>query len=195
VTEMFSTQPIRLAPEVLRLEAILAVADRPLSPSELAGAARTSESEIPALLEELSRALQGHALCLKTEQNQIAMVTHRDLGDVVASFLESDLSRPLSKAAIETLAIVAYMQPISRGQVSEVRGVNSEGVIRTLCQRGYLVSERTKDGTAHEPALLATTSLFLERFGLESLESLEPLAQFVPDVDAIEALEGARRNQ
>ncbi len=179
----------------LRLEAILAVADRPLSSQELVAAVGVREDEMPSLMQELEHTLRGHALRLRDSGGRFALVTNEEVGEVVASFLESDLARPLSKAALETVAIVAYMQPISRGQVSEVRGVNSEGVIRSLCQRGYLVSQQAENAAGHEPALLRTTPLFLQRFGLHGLEDLEPLARFVPDVDVIETLEEARRRQ
>ena len=105
--------------------------------------------------------------------------------------LEGQTSR-LSAAALETLAIVAYKQPISRMQISAIRGVNVDAVIRTLQQRGY-IGEVGKDPGPGNAILFGTTSTFLERLGINDLSDLPPLANFVPGADIVEALEDGLR--
>jgi segregation and condensation protein B len=101
--------------------------------------------------------------------------------------LEGQQAR-LSAAALETLAIVAYKQPVSRAQVAAIRGVNVDGVIRTLQQRGF-IEEVARDPGPGQALLYGTTRLFLERLGLDGVDSLPPLGQFVPGPDVVEALE------
>ncbi len=105
--------------------------------------------------------------------------------------LEGQTAR-LSGAALETLSIVAYKQPISRGQVSAIRGVNVDGVLRTLVQRGY-VDEVARDAGPGQAIMYGTTQLFLERIGLASLKDLPPLGDFVPAASVVEALEQSLR--
>ena len=105
--------------------------------------------------------------------------------------LEGQTSR-LSAAALETLAIVAYKQPISRMQISAIRGVNVDAVIRTLQQRGY-IGEVGKDSGPGNAILFGTTSTFLERLGINDISDLPPLANFVPGADIVEALEDGLR--
>ena len=105
--------------------------------------------------------------------------------------LEGQTSR-LSAAALETLAIVAYKQPISRMQISAIRGVNVDAVIRTLQQRGY-IGEVGKDPGPGNAILFGTTSTFLERLGINDISDLPPLANFVPGADIVEALEDGLR--
>jgi segregation and condensation protein B len=94
----------------------------------------------------------------------------------------------LSPAALETLAIVAYKQPVSRAQMAQIRGVNVDAVVRTLCQRGY-VEEVGRDPGPGQAILYGTSRLFLERLGVDSLADLPPLADFVPGPEVVEALE------
>ena len=114
--------------------------------------------------------------------------SHPDLTGYVERFVLEGQSARLSSAALETLAIVAYKQPISRAQVASIRGVNVDGVIRTLEQRGY-IAEIARDPGPGQAVLFGTTSLLLERLGLASLEDLPPIAAFVPGADVVEALE------
>ncbi|MDG2114809.1 MAG: SMC-Scp complex subunit ScpB, partial [Actinomycetota bacterium] len=101
-------------------------------------------------------------------------------------------SARLSAAALETLAIVAYKQPISRAQVASIRGVNVDGVVRTLQQRGY-INEIGRDAGPGNAVLYGTTRSFLERLGLDHLGELPSLGDFVPDADVVETLELALR--
>ena len=114
----------------------------------------------------------------------------RLLSSHVEQFLLSGQSGRLSAAALETLAVVAYRQPVSRTQIAAIRGVNVDGVMRTLEQRG-LVAEVARDPGPGRAVLYGTTKLFLERLGIDSVEELAPLGQFAPDKETVEALEAS----
>ena len=118
--------------------------------------------------------------------------TAPDLSAYVERFVLEGQSARLSAAALETLAIVAYKQPLSRAQVSAIRGVNVDGVMRTLQQRGYIV-EVARDPGPGQAILYGTTSTFLEKLGLDSLDDLPPLGAFVPGPEVAEALEASLR--
>lgn len=114
--------------------------------------------------------------------------THPDVHPYVERYALEGIPNRLSSAALETLAIVAYKQPISRGQIGAIRGVNVDGVLRTLVQRGY-VEEHGKDDGPGQAALFGTTSFFLEQLGLMSTDDLPALGEFVPSAQVLEALE------
>ncbi|MFV0527087.1 MAG: SMC-Scp complex subunit ScpB [Acidimicrobiales bacterium] len=114
--------------------------------------------------------------------------THPDLAPYLERYALDGQSTRMSNAALETLAIVAYKQPISRAQMSAIRGVNVDGVLRTLVQRGY-VEEVGRDLGAGQATLFGTTSAFLERLGLRDLTDLPALGEFVPSAAVVEALE------
>jgi len=114
--------------------------------------------------------------------------TATDLTPYVERFLLHDQRARLSGAALETLAIVAYKQPISRGQIASIRGVDPDGVLRTLQARGY-IDEVGRDSGPGQAVLFGTTGSFLEKLGLASLDDLPPIAEFIPGADVIEALE------
>jgi segregation and condensation protein B len=118
--------------------------------------------------------------------------THPDLGAYVERFVLEGQHARLSAPALETLAIIAYKQPISRGQMSAIRGVNVEATLNTLLQRGY-VQEVGRDPGPGAAVLYGTTRTFLERLGLSSLDGLPPLGDFVPDPSVVEALERGLR--
>jgi len=114
--------------------------------------------------------------------------THPDLAPYVERFANREVSHRLSTAALETLAIVAYRQPVSRGQISSLRGVNVDGVTRLLEQRGYIEVVGHAEGPG-QAALFGTTDLFLERLGLDSLDQLPPAAGFLPGPEVAGDLE------
>ena len=118
--------------------------------------------------------------------------SHPDLAPYVERFVLDGQSARLSSAALETLAIVAYKQPLSRAQVAAIRGVNVDGVMRTLQQRGY-VEEVGRDSGPGQATLFGTTREFLERLGLDSLQDLPPIADLFPSADVMEALEKGLR--
>jgi segregation and condensation protein B len=172
------------------VEAILMVADSPVDPHLLAQVTETA----PAAMEELLAAM---AADYQAEERGFVLVkvaggyrfqSHPELTGYVERFVLEGQSARLSSAALETLSIVAYKQPISRAQVASIRGVNVDGVIRTLEQRGY-IAEIARDPGPGQAVLFGTTTLFLERLGLASLEDLPPIAAFVPGADVVEALE------
>ena len=118
--------------------------------------------------------------------------THPELAPYVERFVLEGQHVRLSGPALETLAIIAYKQPIARGQVSAIRGVNSEATLQTLISRGY-VEEVDRDPGPGLAVLYGTTTLFLERLGLDSTDDLPPLGDFVPDASVVEALERGLR--
>ena len=118
--------------------------------------------------------------------------THPDLAPYVERFVVDGQHVRLSGPALETLAIVAYKQPVSRGQISAIRGVNVEATLQTLIARGY-VEEVARDPGPGLAVLYGTTTTFLERLGLDSVDDLPPLGDFVPDASVVEALERGLR--
>jgi len=121
--------------------------------------------------------------------------THPEQTPYVERFVLNDQKARLSGAALETLAIIAYKQPISRAQVASIRGVDPDGVIRTLQARGY-IDEVGRDPGPGQAILFGTTPQFLEKLGLDTIDDLPPIAEFIPDADVVEQLErGLRSNQ
>ena len=118
--------------------------------------------------------------------------SHPDLAPYVERFVLDGKSARLSAAALETLAIIAYKQPLSRAQVASIRGVNVDSVTRTLEVRGY-VAEVGRDPGPGQATLFGTTTMFLERLGLDSLDQLPALGEFVPSADVMEQLERSLR--
>jgi segregation and condensation protein B len=118
--------------------------------------------------------------------------TAADLTPYVERFLLHDQRARLSGAALETLAIVAYKQPISRGQVASIRGVDPDGVLRTLQARGY-IDEVGRDSGPGQAELFGTTPTFLEKLGLATIDDLPPIAEFIPSAEVVEALEHGLR--
>lgn len=152
----------------------------------------------PALVEELCRELadeyeqQGRGFQLARVAGGWRFQTHPDLAPYVERFVLEGQTAKLSAAALETLAIVAYKQPVSRAQVASIRGVSVDGVMRTLEQRGY-VAEVGRDSGPGQAVMYGTTRTFLERVGLDSLADLPPLGDFVPGADVVEQLERGLR--
>jgi segregation and condensation protein B len=172
------------------VEAILMVADSPVDPHLLAQVTETSPAVMEQLLTEMAAdyATEERGFVLVKVAGGYRFQSHPELTGYVERFVLEGQSARLSSAALETLAIVAYKQPISRAQVASIRGVNVDGVIRTLEQRGY-IAEIARDPGPGQAVLFGTTSMFLERLGLGSLEDLPPIAAFVPGADVVEALE------
>jgi segregation and condensation protein B len=176
------------------VEAILMVADQPVPTQLLAQITESSQDEIDLLVRDLAASYQqgGHGFVLIEIAGGWRYQSNPDLAGYVERFvLEGQTSR-LSAAALETLAIIAYKQPISRAQVSAIRGVSVDGVVRTLEQRGY-IGEVGRDAGPGQPVLFGTTALFLEKLGLASVGDLPPIADFVPGPDVVEALEHGLR--
>ena len=172
------------------IEAILMIADEPISPKQLAGIIGCSSDDIEIAAAALiqSYADDQRGFVLQRVAGGFRFQSRPDLAPVVERFVLDGQASRLSAAALETMAIIAYKQPISRNQISAIRGVNAEGVVRTLEARGY-VEEIARDPGPGRAALYGTTPQFLERLGLNSVDELPPLGQFVPDADVVEALE------
>jgi segregation and condensation protein B len=168
------------------LEAVLMVADQPLDAVALATAVGYPVEEVVAALQLLAEEYdeQGRGFELRNVAGGWRYYTREELAPVVEAFVLEGQQARLTQAALETLAVVAYKQPVSRARVSAIRGVNVDGVMRTLLSRG-LVEEAGEDEStgAH---LYRTTSYFLERIGVESIEELPELAPYLPDLADLE---------
>jgi len=172
------------------LEAVLMVADQPLDHVSLASAVGYPTEQVVAALHELSAeyAEQGRGFDLRYVAGGWRYYTREEYAAVVEDFVLGGQRARLTQAALETLAVVAYKQPVSRARVSAVRGVNVDGVMRTLVSRG-LVEEAGQDQQS-TATLYRTTSYFLERIGVASLDDLPDLAPFLPDLDDMGDLGG-----
>jgi segregation and condensation protein B len=164
------------------LEALLFVSDEPLAPTLIAQALEVDRRTADAMCERLATALddRGSGLVLRSVAGGWRLFTHPDSQSAVERFILSSRQARLTKASLETLAIVAYKQPVTRHQVSSIRGVNSDGVLRALTDRG-LIEEAGRDEGPGRPLLYATTPQFLERLGLPSLAALPSLAPLLGD--------------
>ena len=163
------------------VEAVLLVAVEPVPSGLLAELLEEPVERIDEVLGALAQEYTdaGHGFILARIAGGARLQTHPDLASYVERFANRDVSPRLSTAALETLAIVAYRQPVSRGQISSLRGVNVDGVTRLLEQRGYIAVVGHAEGPG-QPALFGTTDLFLERLGLDSLAQLPPVEDFLP---------------
>ena len=163
------------------VESLLFVADRPVTVRQLARSLEVSEGAVEEALAALDEAtLQGRrGLRLQRQGDRVQLVTASDAASYVQRFLGLELSGPLSQAALEALAIVAYRQPVTRTQVEAIRGVNSESVLRTLVGRG-LIEDVGRLEQVGRPSLYGTTFEFLQQFGLRSPDELPPEEE-VPD--------------
>ncbi len=176
------------------LEAIVLVTDEPADPRLLAQLLEISVDLVTELCQELADEydVTGRGFELVMVAGGWRFQTRAELSPYVERFVLAGQSARLSAAALETLAIVAYKQPISRAQVGSIRGVNVDGVMRTLQQRGY-IGELARDPGPGQAILFGTTSAFLEKLGLNALDELAPLGEFVPEPAVIEALEAGLR--
>src|ERR1700735_5488460 len=162
-------------------EAILLVAVEPVPPRLMAELLEEPVERVEEALTELARQYdeERRGFVLARIAGGARLQTHPYLAPYVERFANRDVSHRLSTAALETLAIVAYRQPVSRGQISSLRGVNVDGVTRLLEQRGYIEVVGRAEGPG-QPAMYGTTDLFLERLGLDSLAQLPPVEDFLP---------------
>lgn len=168
------------------LEAVLMVVEEPVTEIALASALQLPPPEVSSLLAELKADYTeaGRGFELRQVAGGWRMFSRSEYAPVVERFVLDGQQARLTQAALETLAVVAYRQPVSRARVSAVRGVNVDGVMRTLVTRG-LVEERGTDGESGA-ILYGTTTYFLERLGLTSVEELPALAPYLPEIDALD---------
>jgi segregation and condensation protein B len=176
------------------IEAVLVVAVEPVSPGLLAELLELRVEQVEQLCAALSEDYDrlGRGFELARVAGGYRLQSRPELRNYVERFILDDQPSRLSPAALETLAIVAYKQPVSRSQVAAIRGVNVDGVMRVLCQRGYVEAIGRDEGPG-QAVLFGTTSFFLERLGLDTLDELPPLESFVPDAGTVEALEHVLR--
>lgn len=171
------------------IEAILFVSEDVVTTAELAEVTEKPRTEITEAISALQEHYaMGHALEIHEIAGGWRMYTAPDLHPYLERFAATDKARRLSSAAIETLAVIAYKQPVSRGQVTEIRGVDSERAIRTLERRDLVVEVGRAPGPG-QAVLYGTTELFLEKMGLASVADLPPLADHVPPAQIMETLE------
>lgn len=176
------------------IEAIVLVATEPVPPELMAQLLERPVADIDRWCQELAAGYEAdeRGFQLVRVAGGYRFQTHPDLTPYVERFLLHDQRARLSGAALETLAIVAYKQPISRAQVASIRGVDPDGVLRTLQGRGY-VDVVGRDPGPGQAVLYGTTSAFLEKLGLDRIEELPPIAEFIPGADVVEALESGLR--
>ena len=184
-----------LDPEIVRaLEAILLVAMEPVSPVLLAQLLEISQVTVEEVCERLAETYEsaGHGFQLVKIAGGFRFQSHPDLAPYVERFVLDGQQARVSSAALETLAIIAYKQPLSRSQIAAIRGVDPEAVMRTLQARGYITEVERDDGPG-QAVMFGTTPLFLERLGIASIEHLPSIADFIPDANVVEALERGLR--
>ncbi|HSJ54409.1 MAG TPA: SMC-Scp complex subunit ScpB [Anaerolineae bacterium] len=167
-------QPVSLSLKA-QIESLLFVAGEPVSCGRLAAALQADGGQVEQALAELEAEYQGRGFRLQRKGERAQLVTAPEAAEAVRVFLGLELSSKVSPAALETLAIVAYRQPVTRAEIESVRGVSSDSVLRTLVSRG-LVEEQGRLEQAGRPIIYGTTFEFLQQFGLTSLEQLPPLA-------------------
>jgi segregation and condensation protein B len=164
------------------LEAILLVADEPVPAATLAELVGARLTQVESLLIDLAGeyAAQGRGFVLRAVAGGWRLYTHPATREVVEAYLRAGQQSRLTRAALETLAVIAYRQPVTRHQVAAVRGVNVDGVFRTLATRGLIHEVGHEEGPG-QAALYATTPVFLEQLGLNSLDQLPPIKDYLPD--------------
>lgn len=184
-----------LETETIRaIEAIVLVAVEPVPSEQLAQLLEQPILVIDRLCAELAARYDeaGHGFQLVKVAGGYRYQTQADLSPYVERFLLDGQRARMSGAALETLAIVAYKQPLSRAQIASIRGVDPDAVLRTLQARGY-VTEIGRDSGPGQAVLFGTTATFLEKLGINALSDLPPIGEFVPGADVVEALEHGLR--
>lgn len=187
-TEVETDDGVSLGAPSLRaaLEALLMVAEEPMTSSTLATLTRTPQESVITTLHDLAQeyAVQERGFDLRELAGGWRFWTRDNCAQVVERFVLDGQHGRLSQAGLETLAVVAYRQPVTRARISAIRGVNVDGVVRTLVTRGLI--EETGHDNETGAHLYRTTSYFLERLGLKSLEELPPIAAHLPMPDNVE---------
>jgi segregation and condensation protein B len=166
------------------LEALLFVSDEPVAAARLARLVDASPGDVEAVLADLAEEYResDRGFQLREVAGGWRFYTHPAYHDTIEQYVLSWDTRRLSQAALEALAVIAYHQPVTRQGVNAVRGVNSEGVLASLVEKG-LVGEAGRDKNSGNAIIYATTRTFLEKFGLKDISELPPLAEFAPDTE------------
>jgi segregation and condensation protein B len=156
------------------VEGLLFVAPEPVTVNHLASAIECEVKQVEAALKQLKESSRNRGIRLQQQGQKVQLVSAPELTDYIERFLGLSISGKLSTAALETLAIVAYRQPVTRPEIEAIRGVNSDGVLRTLLSKGLVEEVGRLDSVGH-PTLFGTTFEFLRYFGLEKIENLPEL--------------------
>lgn len=168
------------------IEAILMVVDEPVTELTLASVLEVNVDRVTEALEALLPTYEDRGFTLKAINGGWRFYSHPDSSAVVEKFVLDGQQNRLTQAALETLAVIAYRQPVSRARVSAIRGVNVEAVMKTLITRGLVEEYGVENETG--AILYKTTSYFLERLGLNALTDLPPLAPHLPDIDGLDEI-------
>ncbi len=163
-------------PLSVKLEAMLFVAAEPVTTSQLAAALDVSTSVVERGLNELDASLTSRGLRLQRHAGRVQLTTAPELAELIERFLGLEATSHLSRAALETLAIIAYQQPVTRPQIDSIRGVNSDSMMKSLLNKGLILESGRADGPGR-PILYSTTPEFLQHFGLNSILEMPPLAR------------------
>jgi segregation and condensation protein B len=179
-----------LPEEYRAIEAVVLSAVEPVPATLLAELLELPVEKVESACTELAEAYraEGRGFVLACVAGGYRYQTHPDMAPFVERFALEGVSSRLSSAALESLAIIAYRQPVSRGQIAALRGVNVDGVVRLLEQRGYIAAVGHAPGPG-QPVLYGTTAAFLEKLGLATLDQLPPVEDLLPGPDAMEELE------
>jgi len=162
-------------PLSVKLEALLFVAAEPVAIAQLATALDVAVSVVERGLNELDASLSSRGLRLQRHAGRVQLTTAPELAELIERFLGLEATSHLSRAALETLAIIAYQQPVTRPQIDSIRGVNSDSMMKSLLNKGLILESGRADGPGR-PILYSTTPEFLQHFGLNSILEMPPLA-------------------
>ena len=163
-------------PLSVKLEALLFVVAEPVPTAQLATALDVSASVVERGLNELDASLQSRGLRLQRHAGRVQLTTAPQLAELIERFLGLEATSHLSRAALETLAIIAYQQPVTRPQIDSIRGVNSDSMMKSLLSKNLILESGRADGPGR-PILYSTTPEFLQHFGLNSILEMPPLAR------------------
>jgi segregation and condensation protein B len=169
-------------PLSVQLEAMLFVAAEPVSTAQLAAALDIAPSVVERGLNELDAALANRGLRLQRNAGRFQLTTAPQLAELVERFLGLEATTHLGRAALETLAIIAYQQPVTRPQIDSIRGVNSDSMMKSLLHKGLILESGRADGPGR-PILYSTTPEFLQHFGLSSILEMPSLAKPEEEVE------------
>jgi len=162
------------APLAAKLEALLFVAAEPTALAQLAGALEATTTEIEQGLKTLEASLESRGLRIQRHSGRVQLTTAPEYAELIERFLGLEATTRLSRSALETLAIIAFQQPVTRPQVDTIRGVNSDSMLKNLLSKGLIIESGRTDGPGR-PILYSTTPEFLQHFGLNSIRDLPPL--------------------
>ena len=185
---MSENQPTEM-PLAAQIEGLLFVAAEGVPPSQLAEALDVSVSSVDVALKELEASLNARGLRLQRHSGRVQLTTAPELADSVEKFLGLDATSRLSRAALETLAIIAYQQPITHPQIDSIRGVNSDSMLKSLLNKGLIYESGRADGPGR-PILYITAPTFLQHLGLNSIAELPPLEMAEETTQHDEMLKG-----